>query len=129
MVENEKKRSQDRLEARQKRDKYWMLVRDLHPPQVSQHKQNEMKNLIAKVSNNRIEDLRKRVKENHSVRHDTDRSDGSKKYFSAAVLAKEQLGASAENLPKPKPKVRKPYKARVKRKSPLRYQFPKEEKE
>ena len=49
----ESKRS-DRLNSNKIRDKYWVLVRDLHAPKISDSKKVEMEKLIEKVDNKRF---------------------------------------------------------------------------
>jgi len=51
---NEEIKLQERKEANKKRDKYWLLVRDLHPPQVSEVKKTEMENLKSRTNNKRL---------------------------------------------------------------------------
>jgi hypothetical protein len=52
--EEEEQKLMERLEAEKKRRKYWMLVRDLHAPKVSELKKTEMQRLIDRVENKRI---------------------------------------------------------------------------
>ncbi|CAI2384418.1 unnamed protein product [Moneuplotes crassus] len=99
---NEELKSQTRKEMIKKRDKYWQLVRDLHAPQVNEVKKEEMKNLISKVSNHRVEKLDKRDRHNVSVKNESEKSKGLKKNFSSNAFPKNQVGGnSTSNLQNP----------------------------
>ena len=92
-------KEREKLNARNKREKYWMLVRDLHPPNVSRIKQKEMRNLISQTSNPRLWRNGKRESRNtNSTKHDSERDTSIANYFSHALRKDNKLRKSTEYL-------------------------------
>ena len=44
----------ERMNSNKKRDKYWIFIRDLYAPKVSDTKRTEMQQLIERINNNRL---------------------------------------------------------------------------
>lgn len=94
--EQEELKRAERLNAGRKREKYWLLVRDLHPPKVSDVKKTEMKQLINKIENKRIWHPPAPIKRNTSTKHDSERSRQQSEFSQG--LIKHKVGKSTDLL-------------------------------
>jgi hypothetical protein len=77
----EERKKDDRMKVAKFRDKYWLLVRDLHAPKISELKKNEMKNLAHKVDNKRLNNTKIKMINNSSAKNEYHSKSLKKGYF------------------------------------------------
>jgi len=67
--EYEELKRSERLQSNKKRNKYWKLIRDLHPPKISDLKKQEMEKLVERFENKRMLVERKSSLNKTNIQH------------------------------------------------------------
>ena len=94
----EERKKDDRMKNAKFRDKYWLLVRDLHAPKISEIKKNEMQNLAHKVDNKRLSNNKMKMINNNSAKNEYRSKSLKKGYFSTVSRQSINNGRSTNNL-------------------------------
>lgn len=121
--EQEEKKKHERMKSNKLRDKYWVLVRDLHAPKISEIKKNEMQNLVSQVENKRLYKNDRRQKNNSSTKNENQSQTQQRGYFSSG-MNKHNKGGKSTDIIMASDGVKKRYiaKRKIKKISENRYQ-------
>jgi hypothetical protein len=84
------------MKSNKLRDKYWILVRDLHAPTISEVKKNEMKNLVNQIDNKRLYKNERRQENNSGPKNENQSQTQQRGYFSSGMKKSNKGGKSTD---------------------------------